>query len=148
MTAGKGIVHSERNNSDRPLRLLQMWIFADRRGLEPSWEQQRFTEQERRDRLLPIVVAEGASGGNAVHIHQDASLYVSSLGAGRQVEHALGSGRKAYLFVIDGSVTVNGQKMQKQDAARIEDESRLAIQADKNSELILIDLPGKFDVNN
>lgn len=148
MTAGKGIVHSERNNSDRPLRLLQMWIFADRRGLEPSWEQQRFTAQERRDRLLPIVVAEGASGGNAVHIHQDASMYVSSLGTGKKVEQALGSDRKAYLFVIDGSVTVNGQKMQKQDAARIEDESKLTIKADKNSELILIDLPGKFDVNN
>ena len=75
-------------------------------------------------------------------------MYVSSLGTGKKVEQALGSDRKAYLFVIDGSVTVNGQKMQKQDAARIEDESKLTIKADKNSELILIDLPGKFDANN
>ncbi len=149
MTAGKGIVHSERNHSaEKPLRLLQMWIFANKRDLEPSWEQQKFTAQERKDRLLPIVVSEGTSNGSAVHIHQDASMYVSSLGADRQVEHALGNGRKAYLFVIDGSATVNGQKMSRQDAARIEDENKLTIKADKNAELILIDLPGKFDVNN
>lgn len=149
MTAGKGIVHAERNYSaEKPLRLLQMWIFADRRGLEPSWEQQKFTAQERKGRLLPIVVAEGAKNGNAVHIHQDASMYVSSLGAGGQVEHVLGRGRKAYLFVIDGRISVNGKQMYEQDAARIEDEDKLAIKADKNAELILIDLPGKYDVNN
>jgi redox-sensitive bicupin YhaK (pirin superfamily) len=149
MTAGSGIVHSERNHSsEKPLRLLQMWIFASRRGLEPSWEQQKFTAQERKDKLLPIVVAEGRNSGSAVHIHQDASMYVSSLGAGRQVEHALPKGRKAYLFVIDGGITVNGQKMQKQDAARIEGESGLTIKADRDSELILVDLPKEFDVNN
>jgi hypothetical protein len=149
MTAGSGIVHSEYNHSaEKPLRLLQMWIFANRRNLEPSWEQQKFTAQERKDRLLPVVVAEGKSNGNAVHIHQDASMYVSSLGAGKQVEHSLEKGRKAYLFVIDGGIIVNGQKMNRQDAARVEDESRLTIKADKDAGLVLIDLPGKFDVNN
>lgn len=88
MTAGSGIVHSEYNHSaEKPLRLLQIWIFANKRNLEPSWEQQKFTAQERKDKLLPVVVAEGKSNGNAVHIHQDASMYVSSLGAGRQIEH-------------------------------------------------------------
>ncbi len=149
MTAGSGIVHSEHNHSaEKPLRLLQMWIFTNRRNLEPSWEQQRFAAQERKDRLLPVVVSEGKNSGSAVHIHQDASMYVSSLGAGRQVEHVLEKGRKAYLFVIDGSISVNGQKMNRQDAARIEGESKLAIKAGKDAELILIDLPGKFDVNN
>jgi redox-sensitive bicupin YhaK (pirin superfamily) len=149
MTAGSGIVHSERNHSsEKPLRLLQMWIFPNRRNLEPSWEQQKFTTQERKDRLLPVVVEEGKDSGSAVHIHQDALMYVSSLGAGRQVEHALPKGRKAYLFVIDGGITVNGQKMHRQDAARIEGESRLTIKADRDSELILVDLPENFNVNN
>lgn len=151
MTAGTGIVHSEYNHSkEKPLRLLQMWVQADRRGLTPSWEQQKFDADERRDRLLPVVVAQGADNndaGKAVHIHQDASMHVSSLGAGKQVEYALAPGRKAYVFVIDGGATVNGQKMQKQDAARIEDESRVTIKADKRVELLLIDLPGRYDVN-
>jgi redox-sensitive bicupin YhaK (pirin superfamily) len=149
MTAGTGIVHSEYNHSkEMPLRLLQMWVQADRRGLEPSWEQQKFGAGERRDVLLPVVVKEGAKAGSAVHIHQDASMHVSSLGAGKQVEHALAQGRKAYVFVIDGYATVNGQKMQKQDAARIENENKVSIKADKSAELLLVDLPGRCDVNS
>lgn len=152
MTAGTGIVHSEYNHSkEKPLRLLQMWVQADSRGLAPSWEQQKFEEGERRDRLLPVVVAEGTgAAGRAVHIHQDASMYVSSLGAGKQVEHALAPERKAYVFIIDGDATVNGQKMQRQDAARIEGESSVSIKADGRSatELLLIDLPGRYNVNS
>ncbi|AIF85357.1 Pirin-related protein [Candidatus Nitrososphaera evergladensis SR1] len=151
MTAGTGIVHSEYNHSkEKPLRLLQMWVQANKRGLAPSWEQQKFSTDERKDRLLPVVVAEGtnnASSKRAVHMHQDASMYVSSLGAGKQVEHALAQDRKAYVFVIDGDATVNGQKMQKQDAARIEDENKVSIRAGKPAEIILVDLPGRYDVN-
>ena len=91
MTAGTGIIHSEYNHSkERPLRLLQLWIFADKRGLEPSWEQKQFTKDERKDKLLPVIVPEGVSDGeSALHIHQDASIYVSSLGKGARIEHRL-----------------------------------------------------------
>lgn len=148
MTAGTGIMHSEYNHSkDKPLRLLQMWVFADRRGLEPSWEQQDFAAAEKKDKLLPIVVPEGASD-NAVHIHQDASFYVSSLGAGKTVSHKLGKGRKAYLFVVDGMATVNGSEMQPRDVARVEDESALTIKAEQPTELMLIDLSERYAANN
>ena len=149
MSAGKGIVHSEYNHSqDKPLRLLQMWVFADRRGLEPSWEQQRFAEQDRSDTLLPIVVPEGAKEGRAVRIHQDASFYVSSLGAGKTVSHALGRGRKAYLFVADGRAAVNGKELQSRDVARVENEDALTIKAEQPTELMLIDLPERYAINN
>lgn len=144
MTAGTGIVHSEYNHSKvKPVRLLQMWIHADRRGLEPSWEQQGFKKSERADRLLPVIAPQGM-----MRIHQDAAIYVSSLGAGKAVRHELGRGRKAYLFVVDGSAQVNGSSMQARDAARIEDEQELTIKAEKPAELLVIDLPGEFNANN
>jgi redox-sensitive bicupin YhaK (pirin superfamily) len=146
MTAGTGIMHSEYNHSkEKPLRLLQMWIYADRRGLEPSWEQQSFEKEQRADRLLPVIAPDGAA---TMRIHQDAAIYVSSLGAGRTVRHELGLGRKAYLFAVDGAVKVNGEALETRDAARIEGERELAITADKPTELLLIDLPGEYNVNN
>ena len=149
MTAGSGILHSEYNHSkERPLRLLQLWIFANKRGLEPSWEQKKFRKEARTDRLLPVIVPENSADGGALHIHQDASIYVSSLNRGAKVDHKLAPGRKAYVFVIDGSVDLNGKKMESKDAARVEKEGRLDIRADKPSELILLDLPEKYAINN
>lgn len=148
MTAGKGIVHSEYNHSaEKPVRLLQMWVFADRRGLEPSWEQQSFAKQERKDVLLPIVVPQNANNGRAVRIHQDTYFYVSSLGAEKTVSHAL-KGRKAYLFVIGGKITVNGKELLAKDVARAEGEDALTIKAEQPAELMIIDLPERYAVND
>lgn len=149
MTAGTGILHSEHNHStQKPLRLVQLWIFANKRSLEPSWEQKQFEKGQRQDRLLPVIVPENASDGGALHIHQDASIYVSSLSKGAQVEHALAPGRKAYLFVIEGDANVNGNKMTTRDAARIESERKIEISASAPAELILLDLPEKYAINN
>ena len=149
MTAGSGIMHSEYNHSkEKPLRLLQMWLFANRRGLDPSWEQHRFSREERADKLLPVIVTEGAKDGEALHIHQDAAIYVSSLAAGKKVEHKLSKGRKAYVFVIEGKAKVNDNVMETRDAARVENEGSLSIQADGPTELILLDMAEKYAINN
>ena len=149
MTAGSGILHSEYNHSkEKPLRLLQLWIFANKRSLEPSWEQKQFTKEERENRLLPVIVPEGVADGGALHIHQNASIYVSSLTKGAKVSHQLGSGRKGYLFVIEGEARVNGNEMKTRDAARIENEHNIEISASVPTELILLDLPEKYAINN
>ena len=148
MTAGSGIMHSEYNHSkEKPLRLLQMWVFANKKGLKPSWEQKKFRKEDRINRLVPVVTSENVSGDNTLHIHQDATFYLSTLTDGGHVSHVVGSGRKAYLFVIDGAISLNGKPMQTQDAALVENES-LAIRASAPTELILIDLPEKYDVNS
>jgi hypothetical protein len=149
MTAGSGILHSEYNHSkEKPLRLLQMWLFADRRGLEPSWEQRRFDKAAMSNKLLPVILPENAKDDQALHIHQDAAIYVSSLAPGSRVEHRLASSRKAYVFVIEGKVKLNNSAMETRDAAKIENENKLAIQADRPTELILLDLPEKYAINN
>ena len=149
MTAGSGILHSEFNHSsEKPLRLLQMWVFANKKGLKPSWEQKKFTKEERINKLVPVVTSENKKNGNTLHIHQDATFYLSTLTVGNQVYHKLSNGRKAYLFVIDGEIKLNNKLMQTRDAAMIEKENDLVIKAEKPTEIILIDLPEKYAINN
>jgi quercetin 2,3-dioxygenase len=152
MTAGSGILHSEYNRSkDKPLRLLQMWIFPSKRELEPSWEQRQFGKQGRANKLLSVVMPENAKeDGPALHMHQDGAIYVSYLTKeGSKVEHALALGRKAYLFVIDARAQLlNGSTIETRGAAKIEKEGKLSIQAEKLTELILLDLPEKYAINN
>lgn len=140
MSAGKGIVHSEFNNSkDKPVRLLQLWIEPRTKGLPPRWAQTPFTRAQRQNRLLPVVSGNGDDG--VMKIDQDASIHVAALDAGHEVRHTTGQGRRAYLFVIDGQVTLNGQTLSAGDQARVSEEPDLSIRADRDSELILLDLP-------
>jgi redox-sensitive bicupin YhaK (pirin superfamily) len=140
MSAGTGVRHSEFNHSQQaPLRLLQFWILPAVKGLEPSWEQRRFGKDQRGGRLLPVASSEPHDG--MLKIHQDAEVFISSLGPGQSVAHELQEGRRAYLFVVDGGVTLNGQALAAGDQARVTDEKKLDLKADKPTELILVDLP-------
>ena len=149
MTAGSGIMHSEFNHSkEKPLRLLQMWVFANKKELPPSWEQKKFTKEERTNKLLPVVVPENTTDGDALHIHQNTAFYLSTLTRGSVIEHKLGTAQKSYLFVIDGEIQINNNRIRTRDAAMIENEKNLIIKATKPTELILIDLPERYAVNN
>jgi redox-sensitive bicupin YhaK (pirin superfamily) len=138
MTLGSGALHSEQNASDtEPMRFIQMWIVPSERGLTPGVEQKVFTQQDRTDTLLRVI---SGDGGDAVLVHQDAHVFVSRLNAGVTLEHALGDGRGVYLYVIEGDVEVNGERMETGSAAQVTAEARLGISATSTSELILVDL--------
>jgi hypothetical protein len=140
MSAGTGIVHSEYNHSkDRPVHLLQLWIIPRTKGLKPRWEQRRFTAEARGGILLPVVSAGNIPGTLA--IDQDATIYASALLAGQSVIHKSRTGRKAYLFVIAGALTVNETPLRPGDQARIADEPELSLKATEDAELMLLDLP-------
>ncbi|HEY1628326.1 MAG TPA: pirin family protein [Tepidisphaeraceae bacterium] len=139
MSAGKGILHAEFNDSQTtPLRLLQMWIEPRNRGSKPRWAQHRFTPDAQRDKLLPLVSSGNISG--TLEIDQDAIIYVSTLSAGKNLSHSAPN-RRAYLFAISGELTVNDRTLKAGDQARIENETTLTITAQKDSQLILLDLP-------
>jgi len=140
MSAGKGIMHAEHNHSaDRPVHLMQFWIFPRHKNNTPRWDQKRFSPQERAGKLLPVVSSGNVEGTLA--IDQDATVYVSRLTKDQTVTHDSGAGRHGYVFVINGAVTLNGQTLSKGDQARLKDETRLTIKAEGDSELILLDLP-------
>jgi redox-sensitive bicupin YhaK (pirin superfamily) len=138
MTLGRGAYHSEQNASDiEPMRFIQMWILPAELGLEPGVEQKVFTREDRTDRLLEVI---SGDGGEAVLVHQDARVLVARLNAGVEVAHELGAGRGCYLYVIEGAVDVNGERMTTGDAAQIQDEPSVAIEAVDVTELLAVDV--------
>jgi quercetin 2,3-dioxygenase len=79
-----------------------------------------------------------------VQVHQDASVHVASLAAGDRVEHPLGDGRGAYVYLIDGRASFDGEPLTTGDAAKVTDQPALAVAADGPSELIVVDVPMEF----
>jgi redox-sensitive bicupin YhaK (pirin superfamily) len=139
MSAGTGVTHSEFNaSSDEPVHLLQIWLFPEKEGLKPSYEQKHFSTEERTNALKLVASRGGAEG--SVHINQDVRLYASLLNAGQTVKTELAADRHAWLHVARGALTVNGQALKSGDAVAISNESALEIRASENSEFLLFDL--------
>ena len=141
MSAGKGVVHSEFNGSDsEPVRFLQIWIVPRTTGSEPAYEQVKFDPEEKRNRFKLLAAPEQASG--AVQINQDARMFVAEITPGQTLEHALASGRAAWVHVINGGVQLNGQTLNAGDAAAIEQERALKLVGlgPEAAEVLLFDL--------
>ena len=139
MSAGTGVRHSEANPSDTDsVHLLQIWILPERRGIQPSYEQKSFPEDEKRGKLRQIAGPDGTDG--SVTIHQDARLYVSLLSPGQEVAHTLQPGRYAWLQVAKGAVELNGEPLQQGDGAAVEKESKLTIKGTEEAEILVFDL--------
>jgi redox-sensitive bicupin YhaK (pirin superfamily) len=139
MTAGTGITHSEFNPSpDEPVHLYQIWLVPEERDLAPSYEQKRFDAAERHNRLRLVASRDAADG--SLLIHQDARIYLASLDRGTSVGHDLARGRHAWLQVLRGGVTLNGQRLDTSDGAAVSEESTLTIEATGPAEVMLFDL--------
>ena len=139
MSAGTGVMHSEANPStEAPVHLLQIWIFPREQDLQPEYEEKKFSDDEKRNRLRLIVSPDGTDG--SVRIHQDAKIFASLLDQGQQVEHELSNGRDAWLQVAAGSVKVNDNALKQGDGAGIRQESKITITAEEPAEILLFDL--------
>ena len=139
MTAGTGVRHSEFNPSDREaVHLYQIWLLPERRGLEPSYEQKAFPEEERRATLRLVASPTGEHG--SLTIRQDARLYLATMDEGYEVSHDVRPGRHAWVQVLRGNVSLNGQAISAGDGAAVSEASALAIRAESPSEVLLFDL--------
>jgi quercetin 2,3-dioxygenase len=143
MTLGSGALHSELNASKtEPMRFIQIWILPNAAGLKPGVEQRVFTAEDRRNRLLKVI---GPEGGDVVKVHQDAAVYVASLSPGTEVAHEIGVGRGAYLYLIGGAASFDGEDVETGDAAKVTHVPVLPIRAREQTELILVDVPMEFE---
>ena len=142
MTLGSGAEHSEQNGSEaEPMEFLQLWILPDTPSLPPGLQQRQFTKEERTDRLLKVI---GPAASDPVRVHQDAAVYVSRLSPGTVVAHDLQPGRGGYFYLIEGRARLGAEELSSGDAAKIDDEPQLRIEATETSELILVDVPLHF----
>lgn len=139
MSAGTGVTHSEANPSpDEPVHLLQIWIFPSQQNLQPEYEEKKFSDDEKRNRLRLIVSPDGSDG--SVKIHQDARIFASLLDDGEEVVHSLEAGRSAWLQVAAGSVKLNDVALKQGDGAAVSQESQLNVTAEGPAEVLLFDL--------
>ena len=143
MSAGTGVTHSEYNHSKTdPVHLLQIWIHPERSGIEPSYEQKAFADDEKRGRLRLVASPDGADG--SVVIHQDARVYATLLGPDERVVQELAVGRGAWIHVALGSVTVGGHDLGPGDAVAASEPATLEIvgaPGNEIAEVLLFDLP-------
>ncbi len=137
MSAGTGVMHSEQNASlEEPVRLLQIWILPERRGITPGYEQKLYSEEERSGTLR--IVASPDSRDGSVKIHQDVAVYASLLN-GAPVTHEFAPNRYGWLQVARGNVEINGQQLKEGDGAAIADERSITISG-SGAEILLFDL--------
>jgi redox-sensitive bicupin YhaK (pirin superfamily) len=141
MSAGTGVFHSEYNkNQDQEVRFLQIWLFPREKGVTPRYDQITLptvgTENKLRQILSPNPDDEG------VWIHQDAWFHLGDLQAGYQDTYQLKKpGNGVYAFVLEGEVRIAGQELGKRDGFGIWDTDELAIEADRDARLLLMEVP-------
>ncbi|MCJ7927666.1 MAG: pirin family protein [Pantoea vagans] len=137
MSAGTGVRHSEYNASEsEPLHLYQIWIIPERTGIEPRYDQRRFPDVQGRQLVLSPDAREGS-----LKVYQDMTLSRWVLATGEQDNVAIDAGRRIWIQVVKGDVTVNGNAVTTSDALAIWDESALTIEASSAAEVLLFDLP-------
>ena len=139
MSAGTGVAHSEFNASDKEtVHLYQIWMFPDKKGYQPVYDQKHFDEAEKSGKLRLVASPDGRDG--SVKIRQDNQLYATVLAPGEVVKHELRPDRHAYVQVARGSVVLNGEKLETGDGAAISGEQALELRGVDKAEILLFDL--------
>lgn len=140
MSAGTGVTHSEFNpDPAQSAHFLQIWLLPERTGITPGYEQKRFDAEEKRGRLRLLVSRDGAEG--SLRMHQDARLYAGLFDPGESARLAIAPGRLAYVHLVRGAATVNGQRLGAGDALRYRDEAEVVIADGEDAEVLVFDLP-------
>jgi redox-sensitive bicupin YhaK (pirin superfamily) len=142
MSAGRGIQHGEKNNSnDKPVKFFQIWVFPNKKNVEPRYQQQSFSEAEKKNNLLTVVSPIGTNDPG-VQIHQDAWFSLGKLDKGVSLNYQLKKkDNGVYAFVIEGDVTINGIELNKRDGLGISETSQLEIVATNDAALLLMEVP-------
>ncbi|HMS79712.1 MAG TPA: pirin family protein [Burkholderiaceae bacterium] len=139
MSAGTGVLHSEFNHQkDAPTHFLQIWIQPDRHGIAPGYEERHFSEADKRGRLRLIASPDGADG--SVTVHQSARVYAGLFDGDERTRLPLDAGRRAYVHVARGVVSVNGRRLVAGDAAKLVGEPAVELAAGEGAEVLVFDL--------
>lgn len=135
MSAGTGVAHSEINNTDTPVHLLQIWIHPDVRDVEPNYQQ--INLDPRKDPNKWHLIA-GPDANAPMHIRQNAEIKSAVLEKGHEL--SVDPVKKVnYIHVISGVIRIGDQEVKAGDAFVFEDKA--TIQANEDSQFIWFDLP-------
>ncbi|WP_426687483.1 pirin family protein [Rhodanobacter ginsengiterrae] len=139
MSAGSGVTHSEFNGSkEDSVHFLQIWIVPDHAGGQPVYQQQHFSEADKRGRLRLIISPDGRDG--SLRIQQDTSVYAGLFDGDERATLTLHKNRHAYVHVARGSIELDGLKLQAGDGVRLRNPETLQLSAGRNAEVLVFDL--------
>lgn len=139
MSAGTGVMHSEFNHArDQTTHFLQIWIQPNQFGIPPSYEEKHFGEAEKRGKLRVIAAPDARDG--AVKLHADATIYAGLFDGAETVTLSIPAGRRAYVHVARGALTVNGQQLVAGDALKLVDVDAVSLSGGVAAEVLVFDL--------
>ncbi len=143
MSAGTGIQHSEFNpNADQHTKLFQIWVFPKYRNVEPRYQQITLDTTEQKNNFAQILSPNPDDAG--VWIHQDAWFHLADFEAGFEKTYELKKeGNGLYVFVISGTITVDGQELETRDGLGITDFKTLDFKATTDAKFLLMEIPMK-----
>ncbi len=142
MSAGTGIQHSEFNpNKDKPLKLLQIWVFPNKRNVSPRYDQITLNMNERHNKLQQILSPSPEDEG--VWIHQDAWFHLGKFDKDFTAEYEIRkNGNGVYAFVIRGAVKIEGELLNEKDGLGIWETDSLSVQSvQEGTEILLMEVP-------
>jgi len=140
MSAGTGLTHSEFNDSKTDeVNFLQLWVLPEQTEVTPYYNQKKFDASERKNKFQVVVSPKDKLVAGSLPIHQQGYISMIDLDSGFTIDYNLKNG--AYFFLIDGKVTVAGEKLDKRDAIGLEDVKNITLEAETNSKLLIIDVP-------
>ncbi len=141
MSAGSGIQHSEANDSaTEPVTLFQVWVFPKLRNIKPRYDQRTYDVKDRINKWQ--VVVSPREEDHALWINQDARFTLTNLEAGQSLTYQNAfKGNGVYLVVISGTVEIDGQQLNKRDAAGLSETEEFSIAAIDDAELLAIEIP-------
>ncbi|WP_338870454.1 pirin family protein [Spirosoma sp. SC4-14] len=141
MSAGTGIQHSEYNASkDQPVKFLQIWVFPNKRNVEPRYDQISLNPNDRHNKLQQILSPNPTDTG--VWIHQNAWFHLGRFDKDHSADYAVkAKGNGLYVFTLNGTIAVNGQTLNTRDGFGIWDTDKVSIRADSDAEFLLMDVP-------
>ncbi len=141
MSAGTGITHSEFNDSKTDeVKFLQIWIFPDKQGLKPRYEQNKFSINELENKILTVVNNEGNDG--ALFINQKAAISIGKLKKGSLAKYTpTYNGNGIYIFNLEGSLNAADKNLGSRDAIGIWETDELEIKAVEESKFVVIEVP-------
>ena len=139
MSAGRGVMHSEFNHAPSDTtHFLQIWIQPNVQGIEPGYEQLHFDEADKRGTLRLVASSDARDG--SLKLNADAAMYAGLFDGSESARLPIDPARKAYVHVVRGKVSVNGQALSAGDAAQLSKEPAVVIDGGDNAEVIVFDL--------
>ena len=142
MSAGTGLTHSEFNDSQTDeVNFLQLWIIPEEQGVEPNYEQKEFDLTERENNFQTVVSPQDKLVSGSLGIHQQGYIRIGNFSENTEISYTIEAGKGTYIFLLNGEIEVNGEKLYRRDALGVWDTDAIEIKATQDSEILVIDVP-------